>query len=99
MQSLQDAGKPTSRRDPPTARHASLEVGGFAEMQVVPKGSLRAAGAHDQADRDAGNHPVQVGTSGRGEVSPKHRVSLAVQVQGECTTTSVSGTLRTCLSV
>ena len=48
MPSLQDAGKPTSRRHPPTARHAALEVGGFAEMPIMPEGSSRAAGAHDQ---------------------------------------------------
>ena len=31
--------------------------------------AARAAGAHDQADRDAGDHAVQVGASGRGAVS------------------------------
>ncbi len=37
-------------------------------MPVLPEGSLCAAGAHDQADRDAGDHAVQVGASGRGAV-------------------------------
>jgi hypothetical protein len=64
MPSLQDAGKPTSRRHPPTARHAALEVGGFAEMPIMPEGSSRAAGAHDQADGNTGDHALQVGTSG-----------------------------------
>src|SRR6266516_2841757 len=50
-----------SRRHPPTARHAALEVGGFAEMPVMSKGPVRAAGAHDQADRDSRDHPLQVG--------------------------------------
>jgi hypothetical protein len=37
-------------------------------MPVMPEGPLRAAGAHDQADRDRGDHALQVGASGRGEV-------------------------------
>jgi hypothetical protein len=57
MQSLQYAGKPTSRRHPPTARHAALEVGGFTEMPIMPEGSSRAARA--QADGDAGDHTLQ----------------------------------------
>ena len=35
-----------------------------AEMPLLPQGPLRAAGAHDQADGDAGDHAVQVGASG-----------------------------------
>jgi len=31
VQLLQDAGESASRRHPPTARHAVLEAGGFAE--------------------------------------------------------------------
>ncbi len=31
---------------------------------IMPEGPLRAAGAHDQADRDAGDHALQVGASG-----------------------------------
>ena len=53
MQSLQDASQPAAGRHPPTARDAAMEVGGFAEMPIMPKGPPRAAGAHDQADRDA----------------------------------------------
>jgi CspA family cold shock protein len=37
-------------------------------MPVVQKGPLCAAGAHDQADRDAGDRALQVGASGRGAV-------------------------------
>lgn len=69
MQSLQDAGKPAARRHPPAARHSALEAGGVAEMPIMPEGSLRAASAHDQADREAGNHAIRLGTSRRGAVS------------------------------
>ncbi len=37
------------------------------------KGRERAAGAHDQADRDAGDHALQMGASGRGAVSGVER--------------------------
>jgi hypothetical protein len=32
------------------AGYADMEAGSSAEMPVMPKGPLRAAGAHDQAD-------------------------------------------------
>ena len=63
VQPMQDACEPASRRHPSTTRHAALEAGGF-EMQIMPQGSHRAAGARDQADRDAGDHRVQVGAPG-----------------------------------
>ena len=37
---------------------------GFAETPIMPEGSSRAAGAHDQADGNTGDHALQVGTSG-----------------------------------
>ena len=37
-------------------------------MPIVPEGSLCAAGAYDQADRDARDHAVSLGASGRGAV-------------------------------
>jgi hypothetical protein len=40
-----------------------MEAGGLAQMPVVQEGPLRAAGAHDQADRDAGDHALSVGAS------------------------------------
>jgi hypothetical protein len=46
----------SARCHPPAAGHADLEAGSRAEMQIVPKESLRATGAHDQADREAGDH-------------------------------------------
>jgi hypothetical protein len=35
----------------------------------MPEGALRAAGPHDQADRDAQDHALQVGAFGRGTVN------------------------------
>jgi hypothetical protein len=37
-------------------------------MPVLQEGPLRAAGAHDQADRDARDHALQMGAPGRGGV-------------------------------
>src|SRR6266511_390765 len=62
MQSLQDASEPATRCYPSSPRYAALEAGGFTKMPIMPKGPLRAAGAHDQADRDEGDHALQVGT-------------------------------------
>ena len=45
-----------------------MEAGSLAEMQVMPERSLGAAGPHDQADRGARDHALQMGASGRGEV-------------------------------
>jgi hypothetical protein len=47
-----------------SSRHAALEAGGIAQMPVMSKGPERAAGAHDQADRDPRDHTLQVGTPG-----------------------------------
>jgi hypothetical protein len=66
MQSLQDPREPAARRHPPATRHANLEVGSFAEVQILSKGSLSAAGPDNQADPDARDHALQVGASGRG---------------------------------
>jgi hypothetical protein len=68
MQPLQDPGEPAARCHPAAARHADMEIGSVAEMPVLPKGSPRPAGAHDQADQGARNHALQVGASGRGAV-------------------------------
>lgn len=38
-------------------------------MPVVSKGPLGGAGSHDQADRGARDHTLQVGASGRRAVS------------------------------
>jgi hypothetical protein len=37
-------------------------------MPVMQEGPLCAAGAHDQADCDPGDHAVPVGSPGRGKV-------------------------------
>jgi len=66
VQSLQDPREPAAQRHPPPAGHPDLEAGGHVEMPVMPEGPLRAAGAHDQADRDAGDYALEVGPSGRG---------------------------------
>ncbi|WP_225668261.1 hypothetical protein [Bradyrhizobium hereditatis] len=51
-------------------------------MQVVPKGPLRATGAHDKAGGKTGNHAVQVGASGRGSLvgSLAHLISLFCRI-------------------
>jgi len=66
MQSLQDTGEPAARRHPPATRHANLEAGSFAEVQILSIGSLSASGPDNQADPDARDHALQVGASGRG---------------------------------
>jgi hypothetical protein len=38
-------------------------------MPVMPEGPLRAASAHDQAVGCAGDHALQVGSSGRGTIA------------------------------
>jgi hypothetical protein len=53
----------------------SMPSAGRGEMPIVQEGPLRAAGAHDQADRDGGNHAVSVGASGRGAVRGLSAVS------------------------
>lgn len=62
----QNLREPAARRHPPAARHAAVETGGIAEMPQLP---LRAVGAHDEVDRNAGDHAVQVGASERREAS------------------------------
>jgi hypothetical protein len=42
-----------------------LEIGNRAEKLIVQERPLRAAGAHDEADREAGDHASQMGASGR----------------------------------
>jgi hypothetical protein len=37
---------------------------GCAEMPIMQEGPLRAAGAYDRADGDAGDHAVSLGASG-----------------------------------
>ena len=63
VQSLQNPSEPAARCDPQAARHSDLVAGSVAEVPVVPKGPLRAARAHDQTDRAAGDHAVQMGAS------------------------------------
>jgi hypothetical protein len=58
-----------TRSDPPAAGYADLETRGRTKMPVLPEGPLRAAGAHDQADDDTGNHAVQMGASRRGSLT------------------------------
>ena len=53
-----------ARCHPPAARYADLETRSVAEMPVMPQPPLRAAGAHDQADGEAGDHAVFLGASG-----------------------------------
>ena len=69
MRHLQDPPKPAAQRHPPAARHTGVEAGGVAKVPLLPHGPLRATGAYDQADGNAGDHAVQVGTSDGGEVS------------------------------
>jgi hypothetical protein len=45
-----------------------------AKMPIMQEGPLRAAGAHDQADRDARDHALQVGASGRGTVRAQAQI-------------------------
>jgi hypothetical protein len=53
---------------PASPRYPDLEAGGGTEMPVMPKRSVHAACAHDQADGTAGNHAVQMGAFGRGAI-------------------------------
>ncbi len=64
MQPLQDTREPAARHHPPAAGHADLEARGRAEMPIMQEGSLRAAGAHDQADGKARDHALRLGASG-----------------------------------
>ena len=59
-------GRAAARRHPPATRHANLEAGSFAEVQILSIGSLSASGPDNQADPDARDHALQVGASGRG---------------------------------
>jgi hypothetical protein len=68
MQPLQGAGKSAARRHTPAARHADMEAGSLAEMPVMPDKTSRATSPHDQADRGARDHALQVGASGGGAV-------------------------------
>jgi hypothetical protein len=45
-------------------RPRSTAVWGVTKMPILPKGSLRAAGLHDQADGDAGDRALPLGSSG-----------------------------------
>src|SRR6266436_1158238 len=64
VQALQDPREPAARCHPPAAGYADLEARSVAEMPVMPEGPLCAAGAYDQADRDARDHAVSLGASG-----------------------------------
>jgi hypothetical protein len=66
---VQDASESPARCNPTTARYANMEARGVAEMPVLQEGAVCTACAHDQADRDAGGHALQMGASGRGAVS------------------------------
>src|SRR4029077_6879987 len=72
VQPLQDPREPAARCDPPAARYADLETRSGAEMPGRPQGPLRAPGAHDQADRDARDHALSLGASGRGAVRARY---------------------------
>jgi hypothetical protein len=61
---LRYAREPAARCNPATPGYADLEAGGRAEMPVLPQRALRSARAHDQTDRVARNHAVQMGSSG-----------------------------------
>jgi hypothetical protein len=45
-------------------------------MPVMPQGALCPAGAYDQADDDAGDYTISVGTSRRGPVVAHHRLTI-----------------------
>ncbi len=44
-------------------------LGSGPEMPVMPNAAILAAGAHDQADRNARDHALRLGVSGRGAVT------------------------------
>ena len=69
MQSLQDESKPAAGRYPPAAGDADLEAGSLAQVPLMPEGALRAAGPHDQADRGAEHHALQMGASDRRKIA------------------------------
>jgi hypothetical protein len=49
---------------------AGPEARSVPEMPVMPERSLRAPGPHDKTGRNARDHALQVGASGRGGVRP-----------------------------
>jgi hypothetical protein len=53
----------------PAARYADLETGSRSEMPILQEGPLCAAGAFDQTHRNARDHALRLGASGRGEVT------------------------------
>jgi hypothetical protein len=78
---LQDQGKPSTRCHPPAAGYAALEAGSLPEMPIMPERPLRAAGAHDQANRGTGDHALQVGAARRGSLvrcgpAAKHHAAI-----------------------
>jgi len=62
---VRDQGRYSPGCSPPTRQHANLEVGGGAQMPVVPNAEVFATGSHNQADDGAGDRAVCVGASGR----------------------------------
>jgi hypothetical protein len=44
-------------------QYADLETGSGAEMPLVQERAIRAAGSHDQADRNARNYTLRLGSS------------------------------------
>jgi hypothetical protein len=53
-----------ARCHPAPARHTGLEVGGGAEMPIMPDTAVLAACAHDRADQGARDHALRVGAFG-----------------------------------
>jgi hypothetical protein len=70
MQPVQDQSEPTAGCHPSAAGHADMEARGGVEIPIMQDAPLCAAGAPDQADRDPGDHALQMGASGRGAVRP-----------------------------
>jgi hypothetical protein len=64
MPSVRDQGQHSSGGDQAPAQYADLEAGGFAQVPVMPKREVCAAGPYDQANRGAGDYAVRLGASG-----------------------------------
>jgi hypothetical protein len=65
MPALPDRGQHSARSCPPTAGHTDLEVGGGAEMPIMPDPAILATGAHDPAHRGAADRALRLGSPSR----------------------------------
>ena len=63
MPAVPDRGQPTTRARPPAARHPDLEARSGAEVPVMRDAAIFPAGARDQADGNAADIALRLGTS------------------------------------